>query len=67
MKKTLYKGAYKAVSALSDLTGGAPVVARWKVAIAAVVLSLSAGAMSGCKPGEVMCYATEEPPTEQTE
>ncbi len=62
MKKTLYKGAYRVVSALNDLTGGTSVVARWKVALGVVVLSLSAGALTGCNPNEevVECYLTME-------
>ncbi len=72
MKKSLYTAAYKVASALSNLTGGATPVARWKVALGIAVLGLSAGAMTGCElhtecyapvpPPDVMCYDPAVPP-----
>ncbi len=64
MKKTLYKGAYKIVSGLSDLTGGASAVAKLKVALGMAILGMSAGMLTGCQPHttcydpvpELMCY-----------
>jgi hypothetical protein len=64
MKKSLYKGAYRMVSVLSDITGGATPVTRWKVALGVAVLGLSAGAMTGCKP-VVTCYDPVIPPGEE--
>lgn len=54
MKKSICTLAYKAVSGLSNLTGGASLLVKCKVALAAVVLGLSAASTTGC--GETSCY-----------
>ncbi len=64
MKKTVYKGAYRVVSALSDLTGGASPVTKWKVALGVVIMGLSTGVMTGCEP-QTTCYDPAIPPGEE--
>jgi hypothetical protein len=77
MKKSIYRGTYRLVSWLSDKTGGAPFLVRWKVALAVVVLGISTSSLVGCEPGggevtcyepvppEVMCYDPVAPPEDE--
>lgn len=53
MKQAFYRFAYRIASRLSDITGGAALFVKWKVAIAAVIISLSGTAITSCKP---TCY-----------
>ena len=58
----VYRFAYGAVSRLSNLTGGAALFVRWKVALAAVIISFSASSLTGCGPWTT-CYEPAEEPT----
>lgn len=59
MKQSLYRSAYRVVSWFSDKTGGWSFLVRWKVALAALVIGVSATTFTSCKPTcyeQVTCY-----------
>ncbi len=60
LKQAFYRFAYRLASRLSDITGGARLFVRWKVALAAIIIGFSATALS-CRPPWVSCYETAEP------
>jgi hypothetical protein len=62
MKKSVYRGAYNVVSWLSDRTGGASFLVRWKLALGVVILGLSTSSLVGCEPPMETCYVS--PPEE---
>ncbi len=58
IKQAFYRFAYRIISRLSDITGGARLFVKWKVALAAVIIGFTATTLTGC---EISCYAPAEP------
>ncbi len=49
---------------LNDIAGGASLLTKWKVALAATILGLSVGTLTGCEP-MTTCYDPAMPAEQQ--